>query len=775
VSSTTRTPDSLPVRTITSRPELAIIGRERWALHELIRLVAERAEAEVAVASRHASTDAAADQGYRASKQDQADRYTTRSNDDRKADEERRRSIVQAAISGEADAKSEFAKSSRRIAADYEGTREKARLTAQRGKSEAAASFAKGEREAEARHAEAIRPIDKAMKLLESMRERLAVVFENGRKFGLEEPRTTPTRQRYDFDDPTGPLFDRLAKAEPEVALLEALYLPRLLKGNRYFWIFGVLFLILIVPAVKLSDPGTGVGVAVVASGVLGYLLRGRLYALARHQLSQVYDPVFQSLIDTQAIADHFRTLAAERLKADRAHAALRRDNDLQQVKLAEAKTIADGEMMRDDRLRRINEVFAQRMVEIQTKQQMDMREAIAAYERRQVDVRTTYETNAQKLDEKFADLKKKIKAQHEASWSELANRWRNGIDDVVSTLEGVRSEVDSFGPSWSDPAWDDRPFPRNIPPVLRLGDVRIELDRLPRGVSADPRLMEGIPPVFTIPAVLPFPGRANLLIEAPGERSGGASGVLQAAMMRLLTSLPPGQVRFTIVDPIGIGRGFGAFMHLADFDEALVTNQVWTEARQIEERLADLSAHMEKVTQKYLRNEYASIEEYNAVAEEVAEPYRVLVVADFPAGFDDKTASRLASIAAAGVPCGVLTLVGVDRDRPLPTGFSLEELRRSAVVVAWEEGEGRFVWDDPEFSRYPLALDPPAPAEFATRLILKTGAAARDSRRVEVPFEFISPPAGLWWTKDSRAGIDIPLGKSGATKRQHLTLGRGT
>ena len=39
----------------------------------------------------------------------------------------------------------------------------------------------------------------------------------------------------------------------------------------------------------------------------------------------------------------------------------------------------------------------------------------------------------------------------------------------------------------------------------------------------------------------------------------------------------------------------------------------------------------METVTQKYLRNEYATIEEYNAVAEEVAEPYRVLVVADFP------------------------------------------------------------------------------------------------------------------------------------------------
>ena len=36
--------------------------------------------------------------------------------------------------------------------------------------------------------------------------------------------------------------------------------------------------------------------------------------------------------------------------------------------------------------------------------------------------------------------------------------------------------------------------------------------------------------------------------------------------MFPLLLSLPPGQVRFTIIDPIGIGRNFGAFMHLADY-----------------------------------------------------------------------------------------------------------------------------------------------------------------------------------------------------------------
>ena len=107
--------------------------------------------------------------------------------------------------------------------------------------------------------------------------------------------------------------------------------------------------------------------------------------------------------------------------------------------------------------------------------------------------------------------------------------------------------------------------------------------------------------------------------------------------------------------------------MHLADIDESLVTGQVWTDPRQIEERLANLSAHMERVTLKYLRDEYASIDEYNAVAGEVAEPYRVLVVADFPAAFDEKSAARLAAISTSGIPASVLTIVVRDVERPLP------------------------------------------------------------------------------------------------------------
>src|SRR5260370_408755 len=103
------------------------------------------------------------------------------------------------------------------------------------------------------------------------------------------------------------------------------------------------------------------------------------------------------------------------------------------------------------------------------------------------------------------------------------------------------------------------------------------------------------------------------------------------AVMLRMLTAIPPSKVRFTIIDPVGLGRSFASFMHLADFDELIVNHRIWTDSLQIDQRLKDLTDHMENVIQTYLRNDYPTIDEYNAQAGEVAEPYRLLVVANFP------------------------------------------------------------------------------------------------------------------------------------------------
>src|SRR5207247_6195974 len=115
---------------------------------------------------------------------------------------------------------------------------------------------------------------------------------------------------------------------------------------------------------------------------------------------------------------------------------------------------------------------------------------------------------------------------------------------------------------------------------------------------------------------------------------------------------------RFPRTDPVGLGQNFAGFMHLADHDDALVGGRIWTEAEHIDQRLENLTGHMETVIQKYLRNEFETIDDYNAQAGELAEPYRFLVIADFPNSFTDEALRRLAAISSTGARCGVYTLI---------------------------------------------------------------------------------------------------------------------
>lgn len=282
--------------------------------------------------------------------------------------------------------------------------------------------------------------------------------------------------------------------------------------------------------------------------------------------------------------------------------------------------------------------------------------------------------------------------------------------------------------------------------------------------------------------ALATFPGQSSLLIKTTlAVRSLAIQGC-QALLLRLLATLPPGKLRFTFVDPVGLGQNVAAFMKLADFDENLVTGKAWSEPHQIEQQLAALSEHMENVIQKYLRAQFKSIEEYNAQAGEVAEPYRVLMVFDFPANFTEASARRLVSIAQNGPRCGVYTVVLVDTSKPLPYGFTLADLEQGATVIEWDGAAWR--WRDEDFQQCTLTLDEAPPPDLLNRIIESVGKQAQKAGEVKVPFLRIAPPRSEWWRGyrldgsfvDAAESLRVKLGPAGATKVQELALGgKGT
>ncbi len=753
----------------------SMLERQRTCVRSILERIAERSALEVEIGERRRSRDAAADADYHRTRTAQVEEIKRLELEEKDRDEKRRRSVIDAAIKGEAGAKAEFGSASRTIATHFDSHRDTAKADLNTAKSKAVAAHDSAQKQAARERAEKLKPLDEDAAHADALRQRLAVVAADYQKLQINPELPPPAPESYErHAEPGDELFSRLSRMETPLRLLERLIIPKIMKGKREVWIYLVVALPFAAVAYTFGDM-IGGGAGLIAGGTLGYLARTSIARLSKTQLERLYTPLTQSLADIDGLAAYARGQVEGRYREAKKRITEQREIELRKAQEAYRKTIKAGELHRDERLRKINEVYAEQMVEVQTKQQKGIRAALDEHERRTAEIRTLAETSLPRIDAEYRALKSAIKADFASEWQDTRKRWRNGMAAAAADLEAVADESRGYASAWDDPIWANRELPRRVPPVIRFGEITLDLEAIPGGVSSDPRLMEGVPTLFRTPASRPFPAMANLLIQSPAEGRQAALAALQASMFRVLTSLPPGQVRFTIIDPIGIGRNFGGFMHLADHDPALVTQQAWTEPRQIEERLVDLAAHMELVAQKYLRNEYATIEEYNAVADEVAEPYRVLVVADFPAKFDEKMAARLAAIASGGTPCGVLCLIAADLSRPLPTGFRLDEIAPYCAHLDWDATSRSLVWDDPDLGGYPLALDPPPPAEFATREIHRMGRSAKEAKRVVVPFDFIAPPEPDWWTGDTRSGIDVPLGKSGATKRQPFQLGSGT
>jgi hypothetical protein len=89
--------------------------------------------------------------------------------------------------------------------------------------------------------------------------------------------------------------------------------------------------------------------------------------------------------------------------------------------------------------------------------------------------------------------------------------------------------------------------------------------------------------------------------------------------------------------------------------------------------------------------------------------------------------------------------------------------------------GEGRFQWRYPAFEHLPLTLDRPPTADRFNEVLRAAGRAAKESMRVEVPFEQVAPPEDEYWTGDSGKELVVPIGRAGARRLQPVRLGKGT
>ncbi len=567
----------------------------------------------------------------------------------------------------------------------------------------------------------------------------------------------------------------QLEIAQQQAAKLERLLMPRLVFGAPP-WIAlmflcggaaGLAYSLSSQSPANIKIVGIATGAMFVIAMVIGMVLRAK----AKARSIAIYKPLMLAILLGRAAANQYGQEVSQRHEKQYADAREKATQELETLKQKAAAAEQALQTKRDSQRADAKAHAERKLANISADRDKARQAADAELHARQEAQRKKYEADIQAAREQHDHATQESVRQRDEALIALRQRLQDGLVLSRSVEEpGVGGGGRTSGKK-SVQAWADWVPPTAFPALVRFGELRVDLKKAVDESGAGGAVKLQFPAAFSVPATLAFPYGASLLVQYDHAGRQQALRMVQSVMLRILTSLPPGRARFTLIDPVGLGQSFAGFMRLADHDEALVGGRIWTQPDQIEERLSDLTEHMETVIQKYLRNEYATIDEYNAQAGELAEPYRFVVVADYPAGFEQESVRRLASIAATGARCGVYILAAGELSDRAGSGESLEDMAGNWVRIV--KKDDAFVWKDDVFGQFPLTLDEPPAEAVLTPLLDRIGTAAKESQHVEVSFEAIAPSPEEFWSLDSGDSLAVPIGRMGATRLQMLRLGK--
>ncbi len=422
--------------------------------------------------------------------------------------------------------------------------------------------------------------------------------------------------------------------------------------------------------------------------------------------------------------------------------------------------------------LEQLEEAYNHDCHQIQQERDEAAEAAHAAHTNTEAHLNKTLETSIASAQATYQTVTERAQSKSAAAIAALHTRWNEVQPRLRDELEAITHRGQAARPAWTSPDLLASMSSKDRIRDIAVGQIQIDEKTFGQRVPHD-YPWDGPEPVTNLPIAADLDTRGGLLIRYDRAHRSEAMDMARATLLRVLTSNPPGMTQLTLVDPIGLGETFAGFMHLADLEDVQVVSRAWTDATHISQQFERISAHMETVIQSLLRNEFASLAEYNEQAGAIAEPYHIVVLADFPAGLTESSARRLASILSSGQRCGVLTIVLHDRDAPVPD--ALEGVLEDFPCLRISHDDNAWHVTDPPLEQFQFLPDAAPEDHELTDVVRRIGQAATGAHRVEVPFEHIAPDDDHIWTRSTADEIRIELGPSGANRLQDFVLGPGT
>ncbi|MET9770601.1 TerD family protein [Streptomyces sp. NPDC006415] len=347
-----------------------------------------------------------------------------------------------------------------------------------------------------------------------------------------------------------------------------------------------------------------------------------------------------------------------------------------------------------------------------------DLARAVAAY-RSAVDFAES--RMDQELDRALSDPRNRIggagdraREAARAKRDELASRAREALDRDLAQLAAEAAVVEPALPAayagWGNPVWHAHRVPMEIPMALRIGDLH-----LPERTD------------LRIPLLVRLPLERGIWVDSGRTASEAAASMdtdrLRRAAMetavahaaRLLAVYPPGEFAVHVIDPAGSAAG-----PLAPLVEAgVLAGPPAAGPGGVASVLAHLTRRVDLV-QMAVRAGAA-----DSLPSDLDTGEQLLVVNDFPHGFDDRAVTQLRYLADEGPAVGVHLLMVADREEASAYGPVLDPLWRSLLrITPVADSHLADPWVGHAWTYEPLTIPP------GSRVLEQVLAAVAEARR---------------------------------------------
>ncbi|MFE7372152.1 TerD family protein [Streptomyces anulatus] len=330
-----------------------------------------------------------------------------------------------------------------------------------------------------------------------------------------------------------------------------------------------------------------------------------------------------------------------------------------------------------------------------------DLARAVAAY-RSAVDFAES--RMDQELDRALSDPRNRIggagdraREAARAKRDELTSRAREALDRDLAQLAAEAAVVEPALPAayagWGNPVWHAHRVPMEIPMALRIGDLH-----LPERTD------------LRVPLLVRLPLERGIWVDS-GRTASEAAAVMDtdrlralametavAHAARLLAVYPPGEFSVHVIDPAGAAAGALAPL----VDAGVLAGPPAAGAGGVASVLAHLTRRVDLV-QMAVRAGAA-----DSLPPDLDTGEQLLVVNDFPHGFDDRAVTQLRYLADEGPAVGVHLLMVADREEASAYGPVLDPLWRSLLrITPVADSHLADPWVGHAWTYEPLAVPP--------------------------------------------------------------------